>query len=680
MPSIAILGDQVVSVDDIYKFNIDTTSHFKCYNCDERLHFRKSRNAENNYTEHFYHQNTVKDTHIECEKATVERKTDSWHNMMTGFMKKDSCEILRKNDVSKHLVDTYCTTHKKGVEFQNSPIKVEDVLSRDKTSDLDWIFNVENQYIRKVEIGDRVICEIPHTNWENAVAAVGKNCNIYLYTGCNEWITLFDTDSYRVEIDRRIRHVWIGFSCSFQEVCENTCIQCNATSDCIEYFKNITKKLDSVRMIYARCKKSMYLLDDIHRDYVNKHDFKKGDIMAICSVAGSGKTTTLLNLAKIHKDKRILYTAFNTSLIEEINNKLREQKITNVKAINIDKLLYHIYISKTGNEHVNIVQLSPQTIADAVPWLKGKPFAIKKNTVKLYSDFCNQPTYAKSKDYCDNVLKDTKTLLLQLWTKTLDGEFITFESLRKLSLNQQWFKKYVEDKYDMVMVDETQDFDIMMLRMLLDHTTIPKIFVGDPRQAIYEWRGSVNGFNYMPPNSLILEFYSTFRVGDPACETIRQRFSDCWMISKSKNETVLNEDLKTLDNKPYTYLFRTWRKLLQTASSMDNIWINSFSEKIRAIRKQHALIMRGISFDDDEYEDDLPKFLKTLSISDLESMISKIEENMTTMIKCSYKFYTIHGYKGLEDDNVRLSDDVTEEEENLYYVALTRGRKLIVED
>ena len=56
-------------------------------------------------------------------------------------------------------------------------------------------------------------------------------------------------------------------------------------------------------------------------------------------------------------------------------------------------------------------------------------------------------------------------------------------------------------------------------------------------QSIYKWRGSVNAFKRMPENSLIVEFYSTFRIGDPACDEISRKFKKCWMISKSKNNT-----------------------------------------------------------------------------------------------------------------------------------------------
>ena len=48
----------------------------------------------------------------------------------------------------------------------------------------------------------------------------------------------------------------------------------------------------------------MYLLDNIHRKYVYEYLFKENNILAIKSVAGSGKTTTLLNIAKKHNDKK----------------------------------------------------------------------------------------------------------------------------------------------------------------------------------------------------------------------------------------------------------------------------------------------------------------------------------------------------------------------------------------
>jgi len=264
----------------------------------------------------------------------------------------------------------------------------------------------------------------------------------------------------------------------------------------------------------------MYLLDDIHRKYVNTHQFNKNDILAIKSVAGSGKTTTLLNLAKIHNNKRILYLAFNKSLITEIQSKLKINKINNLNPSTFDALLYDCYYT-IKNRRPEIKPFTAQTIQDINPWLKGKPFRLRKYYVDKYNKYCGIANVNSISSFTDELV------LLKLWEETLKGNFLTFEALRKLSLIQKWFKQYIDTKYDMVMIDETQDFDMLMLKMLLDDTTIPKIFVGDSKQSIYKWRGCINGFNYMPKDSLVVEFYSTFRVGDPACETIRRQFNDC---------------------------------------------------------------------------------------------------------------------------------------------------------
>lgn len=684
MPDIAILHNQVITTADIYKFNIEKSSPFLCFTCDKSLHFRQSRNADNNYTEHFYHPNTTKDTHIECEKNTLERlrDNDTWHNKLSNFIEQESREVIRKNDTIKHIVDAYDSFNDMGIEFQHSLISVEAVQSRDATTHLDWIFNVENQFIRKVQIGNRIVCEIPHDNWEKAVKAV-KN-RVYLYTGCREWIFLEDRENYHIEIDKKRRNVWIGKVCSFGKVYEDTCLQNMLTQEGLTYFQENIKELEKVRIIYARCKKSMFLLDGIHRRYINRHVFETNEILAIKSVAGSGKTTTLLELAKLHNTKKILYIAFNKALITDIGSKIRAQNIKNLFPRTFHSLICGAYIS-VKNREPEITDLKPQTIHNFIDWFRGKPFAIRKQYVDLYLKFCGHPYFSTVDEYAKKVHGREFPLLSSLWNKTLVNQLLTFESMLKLSLINRWLKGYIDKNYDMIMIDETQDFDIIMLNMLLNDTTIPKIFVGDPKQAIYQWRGCINGFDHLPKSALIIEFYSTFRVGDPACEIIRKRFDDCWMISKSTNITIITDNISTIKDEKYTYLFRTWKQLLSTAQTMKDIWICNYEEQVAKMRKLHTVLSTfGGNVNEEEFEDDLPNFLRSITKDALENIISAIEENIISKSDSKYKFYTIHSYKGLEDDNIRIANDNEdidhEEGNNIYYVALTRGMKNIIED
>jgi hypothetical protein len=681
MPYIAVLDGKIVTIEDIYKFDICKQSPFHCFTCDTPLHLRQSRNAENNYTEHFYHPNTVKDTHIECERNTLERLTDTWHNTLSGLIERENREVIRKTDSVKHIVDAYDSLNDMGIEFQNSHISVEAIQSRDATTHLDWIFNVENQYIRKVQIGNKIICEIPHDNWEKAVKAV-KN-TVYLYTGRKEWILLEDRENYHIEIEKKRRNVWIGKPCSFEKIYDDTCLQNMLTEDGLAHFQGITKELEKVRIIYARCKKSMYLLDGIHRRYVNKHQFPPNEILAIKSVAGSGKTTTLLELSKIHSTKKILYLAFNKALITDIGVKILKQGIKNLYPRTFHSLVIEAYTSVKKREP-RIRELTPQTIYETIPWFRDKAFAIRKYNVDLYMKFCANPSIHTPEEFTHRTLGENKPLLTSLWRKTVEDELLTFESLTKLCLIHRWMKGYLDKNYDMIMIDETQDFDLIMLRMLLQDTTIPKLFVGDPKQSIYQWRGCINGFNYLPPDALIIEFYSTFRIGDPACESIRKKFNDCWMISKSKYNTQLTNDILSIKDEKYTYLCRSWKHLLRQAQTMKNIWICNYEPQVETMRNLHKRLSTFRGNLGDEFSEDLPRFLRSITRDALETIISTIEENLTSEKEAKVKFYTIHAYKGLEDENVRIANDNEdkgeEEGDNLYYVALTRGMKYIIED
>ena len=172
----------------------------------------------------------------------------------------------------------------------------------------------------------------------------------------------------------------------------------------------------------------------------------------------------------------------------------------------------------------------------------------------------------------------TKKQLIKMWAHTKENKLITFDGLRKLALVQHWFKDYIDANYDMIFIDEAQDFDPVMLEILLKDSTIPKVFVGDPRQAIYEWRGAINAFEMLPDDNYTVEFYTTWRIGEPACDVIRNKFTNCFMIAGNKNKTQLHYD-KEPDSK-YDYLFRSWRYLLKSAVDKKNIWINDYYNKI----------------------------------------------------------------------------------------------------
>jgi len=554
--------------------------------------------------------------------------------------------------------------------------------------EIEWLLNLDSSYIRRSKIGRFGICEIPNHDVFN----FAQDCenNIFFYTGYKEWILLKNKTKFSISIEGHLRNVWLCKIIGFEDPLMNNLrksIECDGT---LEKYRvgncDKSSEIPLVDVIYGRCKESMNVLDGIYRDYVYRHKFfseESPKILAIKSVAGSGKTTTLLELAKIHSKKRILYIAFNKSLITEIKDKILKQGIKNLKPCTFDSLMRDTFIAKTGIAPA-IVEIKPQTLGYLMDFFDGKPYRVKNYYAKNYLAFCNQSRFTDMREYCMRILGNEKPLLDKMWKKTLDNELFTFDSLRKINEINHNCKRYIDANYDMIFIDESQDFDNIMLKILLEDTTIPKLFVGDPKQAIYEWRGCINAFDKLPPEkTLTLEFYSTFRVGEPACSEVASKFDKCWMISKSKNQTFMEVDGEIPVGQKYVYLFRNWKNLLRSAQNIPRIWINNYEQQVQFIKKLHEKLQYSKLNEEEmnEFSDDLPKFLLKMNAKDLEKLLNGISENIVKREDCEVELFTIHTYKGLESDVIRIFNDIDiKKEVNLHYVALTRGMKRIIID
>lgn len=558
----------------------------------------------------------------------------------------------------------------------------------DENKKFHWLLNVEGYYIRRCKIGRFGICEIPNIELSNLVLEF--NNPIFFYTGFKEWIFLKNKTNFIIESEGKKRNAWLCKILSFDDALMD-CVRDTMNEGMKQKYKDDNlESIPLVNVIYGRCNASMTFLDEVYRNYIYRHKFfsntnttNANEIIAIKSVAGSGKTTTLLELSKRHKNKKILYIAFNKSLISEIKDKISKQGIKNLKPCTFDSLMRDTFIAKTGIVP-EIVEVKPQTLGYLMDFFDGKPYRVKNYYSKNYISFCNQSRINNMREYCIKILGNEKHLLEKMWDKTIKNELFTFDSLRKINQINHNCKGYIDANYDMIFIDESQDFDSIMLNILLEDTTIPKLFVGDPNQAIYEWRGCINAFDKLPvERTLTLEFYSTFRVGEPACSEIASKFDKCWMISKSNNETFIEIDGEIMEGEKYVYLFRNWRNLLRSAQNIPKIWINNYTQQVQFIKKLHEKLQFSKLSEEEmnEFSDDLPKFLLKMSVKDLEKLLNDIDTNIVSRDKCEVELFTIHTYKGLESEIVRIFNDIDLKKEiNLHYVALTRGMKRIIID
>lgn len=224
----------------------------------------------------------------------------------------------------------------------------------------------------------------------------------------------------------------------------------------------------------------------------------------INAVAGSGKTTTVIEYAKSRPPgSKILYLAFNRSVKMEAEKRFSALGIENVKVETAHSLAYR-HVMFGSNYKVRSQSYKIYEVAELLG-LQGNgekhaEFIIANHINKFISYFCNSSkTKVSELNYLD-VVFDPKAkgfvtsfneyILAQtrlLLSKMDKGEIeITHDFyLKKFQLSNPRLN------YDYILFDEGQDASAAMLDIFLKQGAT-KVIVGDTHQQIYGWRYAIN--------------------------------------------------------------------------------------------------------------------------------------------------------------------------------------------
>lgn len=227
------------------------------------------------------------------------------------------------------------------------------------------------------------------------------------------------------------------------------------------------------------------------------------------AVAGSGKSTTIVRaLGLIPSDKRILFLAFNKSIVEELRRKVGPVPNVDIKtlhslgasaitrslksAVNPDK--YKAYIND-GIATGAIFPYNDLTSEERGDWKQNIMSLIDLGRVNLVktADELDELAYKHNLILVDNEI--TVAMRAISWgvnnTSEIDfTDMIYFPCVKKIQLF----------RYDYVFIDECQDLNAAQRTLFLQ--CIKKdgrfVAVGDPRQAIYGFAGAdVESFNML---------------------------------------------------------------------------------------------------------------------------------------------------------------------------------------
>lgn len=224
----------------------------------------------------------------------------------------------------------------------------------------------------------------------------------------------------------------------------------------------------------------------------------------INAVAGSGKTTTIIEYAKTRpKNSRILYLAFNKSVKLEAAKKFADIGLHNVKVETAHSLAYK-HIVFRNNYKIRLQGYKTHEIAEILR-LKGNgekhgEYIIANHINRFIAYFCNSEkakvqdlnyleivTDSKAKTFVSNfypfIEKQTRLILSKMNKGEID---ITHDFyLKKFQLSNPQLN------YDYILFDEGQDASAAMLDVFFKQKAT-KVIVGDTHQQIYGWRFAVN--------------------------------------------------------------------------------------------------------------------------------------------------------------------------------------------
>lgn len=224
--------------------------------------------------------------------------------------------------------------------------------------------------------------------------------------------------------------------------------------------------------------------------------------LVINAVAGSGKTTTLVEYAKSRSPKsKILYLAFNKTVKTEALNKFRQAGVKNVKVETAHSLAYDHVIK---NSRYQVTQgYKSYELCDLLDIKTGDrhtDFIIASHVSRFISLFCNSTaarvqelnyreeiTDAKAKTFVSNFYGRIEQLTRELLAKMDKGEMAVTHDfyLKKFQLSNPVLS------YNYILFDEGQDASAAMLDVFLKQQAT-KIIVGDIHQQIYGWRYAIN--------------------------------------------------------------------------------------------------------------------------------------------------------------------------------------------
>ena len=271
--------------------------------------------------------------------------------------------------------------------------------------------------------------------------------------------------------------------------------------------------------------------------------FLDGKDIAVQALAGTGKTTTLVLLARALMDRspdvQVVYTAFNADIVADARRGRFGRNVTAMTMHSIARqaLLQTSYAGKVNSgdqgarwpeQWASVLEIADMTAPGNAPVPAGEIARLVIATVRKFRESADDEpgrlhlpghlSAAAGSPLARSVLSYAR----KAWTDIADpGNTALLAAGRALRVDHDdylkvWALSRPRINAGVIFFDEAQDVNAVMRRVILDQPA-QTIVVGDSHQSIYGFRGAIDALRDWPAD-VVLPLTQSWRFGSDAAD------------------------------------------------------------------------------------------------------------------------------------------------------------------
>lgn len=421
-------------------------------------------------------------------------------------------------------------------------------------------------------------------------------------------------------------------------------------------------------------------IDQLHRNFMYR--FPNVPRTVVSAPPGAGKTTAIIEIIR-RWQKRALVITFNKATQVTMQQRIRQAGIT-ADARTLDSLCYE------ACSHPGLMQKWSDWGLCSTFWPKSAKFKFGKcgggrrssNIIdfrfrhpRAHAGICKKHQRLASKG------SDWDAGFTSYPMQKIVRGCVTHSACR-YACDQRCTLSAKFDAYDVILVDEMQDLISAQEQRLLFQTSRPIVLVGDPMQAINNFRDDPPCVEchleqeVQPALPYAIEWYGTWRLDAFTVRFIEERFGRrmySYRAIKETSEVYWKDELvheKTL------VMCRCNENVVGVARRYPNM---------RVVRGEPLARRLAIASKDDSMVTPMAKYAQELAESgELDAVCEMLRSRSCELadINDIAAVTTVHQAKGFEYDHCAVHSDLlapkNDDEKNISFVAFTRHTKSLV--